>query len=129
VPKAAKDPAFGKKDVEAYLARLPDVQRATLEKVRETIRSIVPEATEAISYGIPGFRLNGKGLVWYAAFKNHCSFFPLTAGVRKLHGKELERYETSKGTLRYRIDKPPPKTLIRKLVKARIADEQARSKS
>jgi uncharacterized protein YdhG (YjbR/CyaY superfamily) len=110
------------KDVEAYLAAVPEQARETLEKVREMIRSIVPEATEAISYGIPGFRLNGKGLVWYAAFKNHCSFFPLTDGVRKAHGKELEGYETRKGTLRYPIGKPPPKTLIRKLVKARIAE-------
>lgn len=121
-PGKTKGSAEGKNDVEAYLAAVPEVQRQTLEKVRETIRSIVPEATEAISYGIPGFRLDGKGLVWYAAFKNHCSFFPLTDGVRKAHGKELERYETRKGTLRYPIDKPPPKTLIRKLVKARIAE-------
>ena len=116
-------PAAGAKAVEAYLAAVPEVQRQTLQKVREAIREIVPDATEAISYGIPGFKLNGKGLVWYAAFKNHCSFFPLTTGVKKSEGKALEKYETAKGTLRFPIDKPLPKTLIRKLVKARIAEE------
>jgi uncharacterized protein YdhG (YjbR/CyaY superfamily) len=124
-PATTKDAASGSKEVDEYLAKVPKGAREALEKLRKAIRATVPEATEAISYAIPAFKLHGRALVWYAAFKNHCSFFPLTSTVRERYGKELERYDTSKGTLRFPANKPLPATLVRKLVKARIAENEA----
>jgi uncharacterized protein YdhG (YjbR/CyaY superfamily) len=126
-PADAKDAASGRKDVEEYLARVPEEARAALQRLRKTIKTAVPQATEAISYGIPAFKLHGRPLVWYAAFKNHCSFFPLSSAMREAHGKELEGYETSKGTLRFTTDKPLSATLIRKLVKTRIMETELRA--
>jgi uncharacterized protein YdhG (YjbR/CyaY superfamily) len=107
--------------VEAYLARVPEPARATLEKVRATIRSAAPkEATEGISYGMPAFRYKGA-LVGYAAFKDHCSFFPMSAALIDTMADELKGYRTSKGTLQFPLDKPLPATLVKKMVKARVA--------
>jgi uncharacterized protein YdhG (YjbR/CyaY superfamily) len=112
------------KDVEAYLARVPEPARSTLEKVRATIRSVVPaEATEALSYGMPAFRYKGA-LVGYAAFKNHCSFFPMNASLLDALADDLKGYRTSKGTLQFPLDKPLPVTLVKKMVKARVAENE-----
>ncbi len=128
MPRAStNDAASGSKDVDAYLAKVPKEAREALEKLRKAIRAAVPEATEAISYAIPAFKLHGRPLVWYAAFKNHCSFFPLSSAMREKHGNELERYDTSKGTLRFPANKPLPATLVRKLVKTRLAENAAES--
>ena len=108
-------------DVDDYFSRLPEGARATLEKLRKTIKSIVPEATEVISYQIPAFKYQGRVLIWYAGFKEHCSLFP-TAAVIKAHQSELKSYQVSKGTIRFPINKPMPATLVRKLVKARVKD-------
>ena len=111
-------------DVEAYLAAVPEPARSTLEKVRATIRSVVPpETTEALSYGMPSFRYKG-GLVAYAAFKDHCSFFPMNASLIDTFKDELKTYRTSKGTLQFPVDKPLPVALVKKMVKARIADNE-----
>ena len=111
-------------DVEAYLAAVPEPARSTLEKVRATIRSVVPpETTEALSYGMPSFRYKG-GLVAYAAFKDHCSFFPMNASLIDTMKEELKGYRTSKGTLQFPVDKPLPVALVKKMVKARIADNE-----
>src|ERR1039457_5351887 len=111
-------------DVEAYLAAVPEPARSTLEKVRATISSIVPpETTEALSYGMPSFRYKG-GLVAYAAFKDHCSFFPMNASLIDTMKEELKGYRTSKGTLQFPVDKPLPAALVKKMVKARIADNE-----
>jgi uncharacterized protein YdhG (YjbR/CyaY superfamily) len=122
--------AMGKgapKSVEEYLARVPEPARSTLKKVRAAIRSAVPrEATETISYGMPAFKHNGV-LVWFAAFKDHCSFFP-TASVIAAFQKELKGYPTSKGTIQYPTDKPLPTTLVKKLVKARVAQNESKKK-
>ena len=114
-------------EVDAYLAALPADARATLEKLRGTIKAAAPKAVEVISYQIPTFKLNGRMLVSYAAFKNHCSFFP-GAGPLKAYEDELRSYETSKGTVRFPTNKPMPATLVRKLVKHRIAENEARAK-
>ena len=125
--KAVKGAAGNKgdgaaKDVEAYLAAVPEPARTTLEKVRATIRSVVPaEATEGLSYGMPAFRYKGA-LVGYAAFKDHCSFFPMNASLIDTMKEELKGYRTSKGTLQFPSDKPLPATLLKKMVKARIAE-------
>jgi uncharacterized protein YdhG (YjbR/CyaY superfamily) len=108
------------KNTDEYLAALPEPARSTLEKVRAAIRAAVPpEATEAISYGIPAFKYKGT-LVWFAGFQDHCSLFP-TASVIEAFKKELKGFRTSKGTIHFPVDKPLSATLIRKLVKARLA--------
>ena len=115
----AKKSVTTTRDVEAYLAQLPEESRSALEKLRRTIKSIVPDAAEVISYEIPTFKYQGRMLVSYAGFTNHCSFFP-GAGPITTHQSELSAYQTSKGTIRFEPDKPLPATLIKKLVKTRI---------
>ena len=116
-------------DVDRYLAALPDDVRAALEKLRKTIKAVAPIATEKISYGMPMFFHQGM-LVGYAAFKNHCSLFP-GGGIIAQFAQELEGYKTSKGTIQFTLDKPLPVTLVKKIVKARMAEneiKQAKSK-
>jgi len=123
---ASAGDADGSQEVDDYLAGVPDDARALLEKLRKTIRAAAGrEAVEGFSYGIPAFRLNGRPLVAYAALKNHCSFFPMSPAVIEAHAKDLEGYETAKGTIRFTPDKPLPSALVRKLVKARIAEAEA----
>ena len=112
--------------VEDYLAQLPDDSRATLEKVRAAIRAAAPEAEEKVAYGMPGFYLGGHPLVYYAAFKAHCSFFPASGTVVESFAEELARYDVAKGPIRFPIGKPPPATLIKKIVKARMKEQAAR---
>lgn len=114
-------------DVENYLARCPEPHRTTLEKLRATIGSAVPKgATEAISYGMPSFRYKGA-LVAYAAFKGHCSFFPMNSGLVAEFADELQAYKTSKGTIQFPVDKPLPAALVKKMVKARVAQNEAKA--
>jgi uncharacterized protein YdhG (YjbR/CyaY superfamily) len=111
----------GLQTVEEYLARVPEPARSTLNKIRAAIRSAVPpETSEVISYGIPAFR-HKVVVMWYAAFSGHCSLFP-TASVIEVFKKELEGYSISKGTIRFPIDKPLPAALVKKMVRARMAD-------
>ena len=114
--------------VEDYLAALPDESRAALEKLRKTIRAAAPEATETISYQMPTFKLRGRVLVYYAAFKDHCSLFPASEAVMEALGKELKPYFSGKGTLRFTPDKPIPVALVKKIVKARIEEIAARGR-
>jgi uncharacterized protein YdhG (YjbR/CyaY superfamily) len=108
------------KNVDEYLAGVPEPALTTLNKIRAAIRSAVPpEATETISYQIPAFKYKGV-LVWYAAFSDHCSLFP-TAAVIEAFKKELKGFATSKGTIQFPTDKPLPAALVKKLVKARVA--------
>jgi uncharacterized protein YdhG (YjbR/CyaY superfamily) len=108
------------KNVDEYLAGVPEPARGTLKKIRAAIRSAVPrEATETISYGIPAFKHKGV-LVWFAAFSNHCSLFP-TASVIEAFQSELKGFSTSKGTIHFPTDRPLPSALVKKLVKARVA--------
>ncbi|MGA2167505.1 MAG: DUF1801 domain-containing protein [Terracidiphilus sp.] len=118
----------GKAEVEAYLARVPEPARATLEKMRAMIRAAAPkEATEAISYKIPSFQYKGA-LVWYAAFKHHCSFFPMDLSLMGEFGEELKKYKTSKGTIQFPVDRPLPEALVTRIVKARVAANEAKGR-
>ncbi len=113
--------------VDEYLSHIPEPARSTLCLIRRGIRSAVPpEATEGISYGIPAFRHKGI-LVWYAAFSDHCSLFP-TASVVEAFKDELKDFDTSKGTIRFPVDKPLPAALVRKLVKARVAQNESKKR-
>ena len=105
-----------------YLATLSDDKRRALEKLRKDIKAAAPKVEECISYGVPSYRLNGKFLMSYAAATKHCSFYP-GATVQRLK-KELKDYETSKGTIRFAAEKPLPSALVRKIVKARIAEQK-----
>ena len=110
--------------VDDYLAALPEEARATLEKIRKTIKAAAPKATEVISYQMPMYKQHGM-VVGFAAFKNHCSIFPGAKPIAT-HRDELKAYKTSKGTIRFPIGKPLPAALVKKLVKARIAENEAR---
>jgi uncharacterized protein YdhG (YjbR/CyaY superfamily) len=108
-----------------YLKAVPPAQRTLLKKVRQTIRAAAPKATEVISYGIPGYKHYGM-LVYFAAFKDHCSLFGVGAALMKEHHKALAPYKMSKGTIQFTVEKPLSMTLVRKLVKARVKENEAR---
>ncbi|MEP7309082.1 MAG: DUF1801 domain-containing protein [Acidobacteriota bacterium] len=104
-----------------YLAQLTDDKRAALQKLRRAIKAAAPKAEECVSYGIPAFRLDGRMLVWFGAATNHCSFYPGAFPI-KAHKRELTAYTISKGTIRFRPDRPLPAALVRTIVKTRIAE-------
>jgi uncharacterized protein YdhG (YjbR/CyaY superfamily) len=110
------------KTIDEYLAPLSDEKRAALQKLRRAIKAAAPKAEECLSYQIPAFRLGGRMLVAFGAAANHCAFYPGSAPV-EIHKDELKAYDTSKGTIRFQADSPLPATLVRKLVKARIAEK------
>jgi uncharacterized protein YdhG (YjbR/CyaY superfamily) len=115
------------KSVDEYLAGVPEPACSTLKKIRAAIRSAVPpQATETISYRIPAFKHKGV-LVWFAAFSDHCSLFP-TAAVIEAFKNELKGYNTSKGTIHFPTDNPVPTALVKKLVKARVAQMESKKR-
>ena len=111
-----------------YLARLTPKQRTALRTVRQAIRAAAPKAVEHFSYGIPGFRLNGQTLIWYAAWKQHTSLYPVTAAIRGALAADIEGFETSKGTIRFPLDQPPPVALVKKIVRVRAREAAGRAK-
>jgi uncharacterized protein YdhG (YjbR/CyaY superfamily) len=117
--KSMKGPAT----VDEYMADLPEKEREVLSVIRKTIRATAPKAEEAISYGMPGYKYHGM-LVYFAAFKNHLSFFPGSSTI-DLFGEEVKKYKTSKGTLQFTVDKPITSSLVKKIVKARMKQNEA----
>jgi uncharacterized protein YdhG (YjbR/CyaY superfamily) len=111
--------------VDDYIAKQPQPQRATLERLRDQIRRLLPESEEVISYGFPAFKQGGKAVVWIAGWKAHCSIYPLTDAFLAEHAAELTGYESGKETLRFPADAPPPEALVDAMVRSRVADIEA----
>jgi uncharacterized protein YdhG (YjbR/CyaY superfamily) len=110
------------KTIDEYLARVTPDHREALQKLRRTIHATAPKAEECINYGVPAFRLNGRSLVFFAAWVNHCSFYPGNSVALGKFRSDLKGFQTSKGTIRFSPDHPLPCALVKKLVRARMAD-------
>lgn len=114
--------------VDEYMARVPDEQRPTLERLRELVRSVAPDSAESISYGIPTYKLNGKPLVYFGTAQKHYALYAISGVVREAHKEALEGYKMSKGTIRFPFAEPFPAALIQKLVKAQMVERKAAGK-
>ena len=114
-------------NIDEFIEAGPDEARATLKELRRVIRSAAPKATEAISYGVPVFKHQGL-LVGFSVYKDHYSFFVMGTSVMHAFKNELEPYDTSKGTIRFPLDRPLPFALVRKIVKARLLENESRSR-
>jgi uncharacterized protein YdhG (YjbR/CyaY superfamily) len=112
----------GPTTVDDYLAALPEEPRAALEELRKTIKAAAPEATETISYQMPTFKDDGRFLVSYAAYQDHCSLFPASKAVMDALGEQLKPYFSGKGTLRFQAANPIPAALVKKIVRVRIEE-------
>ncbi len=117
---------MSRQEIDDYLANLEEPKRSTLQELRQTIRSIVPEAEEVISYGTPAFRLHDRVIAGFAAFKNHLSYLPHSGSVFAELPDDVAGYVTSKGALQFPIDKPPPKALVKKLIAVRLREVRQR---
>jgi uncharacterized protein YdhG (YjbR/CyaY superfamily) len=109
-------------EVDRYLAALAEPKRSTLEALRTSIMEIVPEADQGISYGAPAFKVQGKAVAGFAAFKNHLTYVPYSGSVLETLPDDTAPYETSKGSLKFPVDKPLPKPLVKKLITARMRE-------
>jgi uncharacterized protein YdhG (YjbR/CyaY superfamily) len=108
-------------EIDQYLADLEEPKRSTLQRLRQTILEVVPEAEEGISYQVPAFRINGKVIAGFAAFKNHLSYLPHSGSVFPLLPDEIASYKTSTGALQFPVDSPLPKPLVERLIRVRMA--------
>jgi len=117
------------KTIDEYLAGVNDEQRAALQKLRKIIKTIVPKAEECINYGVAAFRLDGQPIAGFGASANHCTYFPMSGATVARLKANLKDYETSKGAIRFPTDQPLPIALVRKLIKARIAENAERLKA
>lgn len=113
--------------IDEYLENVPEAQRPDLEALRRLIKKVVPKAEEYISYGLAAFRLDGRPLVAFGGWANHCAFYPMSARTLAAFGAELDRFSLSKGTIRFTRDNPLPAAIVRELVKARIAENNLRT--
>ena len=111
--------------IDEYLAGVNADQRVALEKLRKTIRAAAPEVEECISYGIPAFRLNGRSLIFFGAWADHCSFYPGSSRTLRKFREDLTGFQITKGTIRFSPDNMLPVALLKRLVKARMAENRA----
>lgn len=125
-PPAKSKTASSGAEISAHLAKFPKAQRAALGRLRKVIKEIVPGAVEGFSYGMPAFKYLGHPLVAYDAFKEHCSFFPMSPAVQASFIQELKSYNTSKGTIQFLPEKPLPASLVKRIVKARVTELKER---
>jgi uncharacterized protein YdhG (YjbR/CyaY superfamily) len=109
-------------EVDAYLASLDESQRTALEQLRATIREVLPDSEECLSYGSPAFKVDGKAVAGFAAFKHHLSYLPHSGDVLATLASDVDGYETSKGALKFEVDAPLPEALVSKLISARLAE-------
>ena len=109
-------------DIDAYLAIVEEPKRSSLEQLRRTILEVIPDAEQGISYGMPAFRLNGKVVAGFAAFKNHLSYLPHSGSVLPKLEEDLAGYKGTKGSLQFPIDQPLPKPLVEKLIRTRVEE-------
>lgn len=112
----------GAPSVDVYLAGLPPPQQAALGRVRDAVRRLAPDAIEAISYGMPGFKIKDRGLLWFAGWKSHCSLYPLTDSFLAEHADELAGFERTRGSLHFTPESPLPDDLLEALIRSRLAD-------
>jgi len=117
--------SVSKREVDLYLSNLDEPKRATLESLRSTILEIAPDAEQCISYGSPAFRIHGRVIAGFAAFKSHLSYLPHSGSVLSELHEELIGYKTSAGALRFPIDKPLPKSLVRKLIAVKSSQQRS----
>jgi uncharacterized protein YdhG (YjbR/CyaY superfamily) len=119
--------AVSAEEVDEYLRRVEEPKRSTLQALRRTILEIVPDAEEVISYGVPAFRVRGETVAGFAAFKNHLSYLPFSGSVLEQLSDDLAGYTMTKSALHFPVDRPLPKTLVKKLVAVRLRDARRRS--
>ena len=119
---------MSKKQIDEYLADIEEPQKGTLNSLRKTILEIIPNAEECITYRVPTFKVDGNGVAGFAAYKNHCTFFPMSGAVLGQLGEDVAMYKTSRGALQFAVDKPLPKALVKKLIRARLAEALAKNK-
>ena len=113
---------MSKKQIDEYLADIDEPQKSTLTSLRRIILEIIPNAEECITYRVPTFKIDGKGIAGFAAYRNHCTYFPMSGSVLGQIGEEVAKYKASRGALQFAADKPLPKALVKKLIRVRLGE-------
>jgi uncharacterized protein YdhG (YjbR/CyaY superfamily) len=117
---------MSKKEIDDYLANIEEPQKSTLYSLRRRILEIIPNAEEGITYRVPTFKVDGKGIAGFAAYKNHCTYFPMSGSVLSQLDEDVARYKISRGALQFAVDKPLPRTLVKKLIRVRLAEASSK---
>jgi uncharacterized protein YdhG (YjbR/CyaY superfamily) len=114
-------------EVDQYLRELAEPKRSTLQALRHAILEVVPDAEQVISYGVPAFRVDGKTVAGFAAFKDHLSYLPFSGSVLERLGNDVEGYTMTKSSLHFPVDRPLPKALVKKLISVRLGEARGGS--